>query len=295
MFQWIDALALRHSVLHAFAGTSGFLKALSEEYSKGHSRLARLRISALTSQTPAGISMSLGMFLSSFRGLQSLLLQFNTSEKLYVDSIVHHGETPRTLCIVNGTIHRQDATASFDASDLLKVATGCPQLRQLCLNLYEIDPDHNESDVLGPQADRLYTPNEFKQALSAIASMPKLQVLRFTNPHNYRKAYHRPGDIVQYFQRNLQSGIERQGFQARADGIMRYSGEYGSNVKVLAFSPIEKLNKADNPDKNGHVWPDYYYSQGRTTDHKGRATAVAVPLTNWKDDYASATILEELT
>jgi hypothetical protein len=89
--------------------------------------------------------------------------------------------------------------------------------------------------------------------------MPKLRILRLTNPPNYRKVYHRPSELLHFLVRNLQSRLERHRFKARADGLMQYLGDHGSNIKLLAFSPVEKLKKADSPDKQGHVWPDYYY------------------------------------
>jgi hypothetical protein len=294
MFQRIDMLAIHHLSLHTFPRASSLLDAMAVEFAKGNPRLRYLRINSLAIHTSAGFTTSLCLLLNAFCGLQSLLLQCATCDKIDVDCIVHHGETLKALSVVNGGIHRQDATKSFDAAGLQKIATGCLKLSQLCLNLYEIDEDRNESDMLGPEAGTVYTPTEFEQALNAISDMPKLRILRFTNLPNYRKAYHTQGVFVRFFQRCLLSGIERYGFQARADGIMRYVGERGSGLKVLAFSPVEKLKKADNPDKHGHSWPDYHYKRGKATDDDGTDIAVAMPLANWKEEWPGASVLEEL-
>lgn len=72
---------------------------------------------------------------------------------------------------------------------------------------------------------------------------------------------------------------------------MRYLGEHGSFLHVLAFSPFEGLQKAVSLDSNRHFWPDYYYTRGQMIDHKGKVTAVAVPLADWKDEYPDASIL----
>jgi hypothetical protein len=294
MFQRIDVLAIQHLSLHTLPGISTLLEAMAVEFVKGHPRLEYLRINSLAIHTSADFTTSLCLLLNAFCGLRSLLLQCATCDKIDVNCIVHHGETLEALSVVNGGIHRRDATKSFDATDLQKIATGCLKLSQLCLNLYEIDEDRNESDVLGPEAGTVYTPTDFEQALDAISGMPKLRILRFTNPPNYRKAYHTQGVFVRFFQRCLLSGIERYGFRARADGIMRYLGERGSGLKVLAFSPVEKLKQADNPDKHGHSWPNYYYKRGEATDGDGTNIAVAMPLVYWKEEWPGASVLEEL-
>jgi hypothetical protein len=292
MFQRIDMLALGRLNSDAFAGASKLLETLASKFADGRPRLHKLRITALPDQISEDFTTSLLLFLSSFRGLRHLTVHCTSCSKVDVDSITNHGITLKTFCVVNGGMNRQAKDRCFDAADLHKIATACPNLEQLCLNLYEIDDDRNESDILGPQPGITFQPNEFEQALCAIAAMPNLRILRLTNPPNYRNAYHRSGERLRFFTRNLQSGIERYGFQARADGIMKYLGEYGSNLQVLAFSPSEVLKKADNPDKHGHVWPDYYYRRGRRMDYKGATVEVAIPLVNWKEEFPNAEILE---
>jgi hypothetical protein len=294
MFQRFDVLALSSLVLDTFAGAKGLLETLAAEFAGGHPGLRKLQITGLPDQVSDEFNTSLLGFLSSFCGLQQLKVQCTSCNKIHVDGIINHGNTLEELCIVNGGIHRQNEDQCFDAADLHKIATTCLKLEQLCLNLYEIDGDRNESDVLGPQPGVAFQPNEFEQALCAIATMPKLRILRLTNPPNYRKAYHRPGEVTRFFPRALQSGTERQGFQARADGVMRYLGEHGSSLKVLAFSPVEVLKKFDRPDKHGHIWPNYFYYRGRMTDDKGTDIAVARPLVNWSKEFPNATILGSL-
>lgn len=295
MLQRIDVLTLQELTLDAFAGASGLLESMALQFTKGNPGLRTLCISHLPAQTSAAFTTSLFLLLSSFRGLRSLLIQCVDCDKLDMDGIIQHSDTLEIIYFINGGIHRQSPGKSFDASDLQKLATGCLKVQQLCLNLYEIDDDRNESDVLESQPGVPYTPNEFEQALTAIAGMPKLQILRFTNPPNYRKVFQRPNQLVNYFQRNLRSGVERYAFQARAEGIIGYLGKHGTNLKILAFSPIEKLQKANSPDKHGHVWPEYYYYRERMTNNKGTDVAVARPLANWKEELSGARILEEFS
>jgi len=194
---------------------------------------------------------------------------------------VKHGKTLKRLLVVNGTIHRQDQDRCCDAGDLPQSATACTELEQLCLNLYELDTDRNESDFLGPLADGLFTPSAFEEALVAIAGMPKLHTLRLTNPPNYRKAYRAPGDIRRNHERQLQAGSERYAFRARADALMQFMGERASNVKHLAFRPVETLATASRPDMHGHVWPNYFYSRLRMVDADGRVMHVARPVASF--------------
>ena len=179
------------------------------------------------------------------------------------------------------------------AEDLRKVAIACPNLEQLCLNLYEIDPDTPEGDFLSPKSTLSSESTEFENALSAIASMKALQLLRLTNPPNYRKAYHRQGEFMRFFRRSLESGEQRYAFQARSDSIVRYMGDRGSNIKLLAFSPMELLTKAATADKNGHFWPHYFYSCERMKSNRGTEVSIARPVRNWKAEMPEATILNE--
>jgi hypothetical protein len=69
---------------------------------------------------------------------------------------------------------------------------------------------------------------------------------------------------------------------------MRYLGDRGSYLQVLAFSPVELLIKAEHADKNGHFWPNYFYYRGRITDYRGTDVAMARPLVNWAAEVPGA-------
>ncbi|KAH7089490.1 hypothetical protein FB567DRAFT_559025 [Paraphoma chrysanthemicola] len=293
MFERIEPLTLRVLKLDVTSGMGSLFKALASSFAQKEVSLRHLRINRLPKAEAEEVHESLLLFLTSFCGLKTIWIQCDDCSKISTDGIINHGETLKILFIVNGGVHRQDKTKCMVAGDLQQIATACPELQQLCLNLYEIDPDRNESDILGPQPGVTYVANDFEEALQAIASMPKLKVLRFTNPPNYRQTYFRPGELFRWFPRSLQSGTERMAYKARADGVMQYLREHGSNVHFLAFSPTEKLNKATSADKHGHVWPDYYYYAGRLTDVKGTDIAVARPLVHWKTEYPSVMVWKE--
>ncbi|KAI4912140.1 uncharacterized protein J4E92_010186 [Alternaria infectoria] len=293
MFQRIDIIALTELVLDGTARVAKLLESMGSDFQKREPSLRKLRLSKKNEGESNQTKSQLQLFLLSFHGLRQLHFECNDCTKIDVDAIINHGETLTDLLVVNGGMHRQDATKCMSAEDLRKVATACPNLEQLCLNLYEIDPDTPEGDFLGPKTSVPSESTEFEKALSAIASMKALRLLRLTNPPNYRKAYHRQGEFMRFFRRSLESGEQRYAFQARADSIVRYMGDRGSNIKLLAFSPIGLLTKAATADKNGHVWPEYFYSCERMKGNRGTEISIARAVRDWKAEMPEATILNE--
>lgn len=132
--------------------------------------------------------------------------------------------------------------------------------------------------MLGSQAVAPSTPTAFEEALDAIANMPKLNALQLTNPPEYRKAYHRPGQLVRWHLRDFQKGLSRCAFRPRPEGLIWYLGDRGSKLKRLAFAPVESLDKIDHADKHGHIWPHYFYKVVRVTDTGGNIIHLARPL-----------------
>ena len=293
MFQRIDIIALTELVLDGTARVAKLLEAMGSDFQKREPSLRKLRLSKKNEGESNQTKSQLQLFLLSFQGLRQLHFECNDCTKIDVDAISNHGETLTDLLVVNGGIHRQDATKCMSAEDVQKIAIACPNLEQLCLNLYEIDPDTPEGDFLGLKSAILSESTEFEKALSAIASMKALRLLRLTNPPNYRKAYHRQGEFMRFFRRSLESGEQRYAFQARADSIVRYMGDRESNIRLLAFSPMEPLTKAATADKNGHVWPNYFYTCERMKGNRGTEVSIARAVRDWKAEMPVATILNE--
>jgi hypothetical protein len=260
MFQRIDIVALKELVLDGTTRVAGLLEAMRSEFQMRQPSLRELGLVGMSEPASGDFISQLQLFLLSFHGLHKLHIQCGNCIKINVDDIVNHGETLTELLVVNGGIHRQDSTRCFNAEDLQKVATACPRLERLCLNLYEIVPDVPEGDFLGPYPTIPSDSTEFEKALIAIASIRSLKWLRLTNPPSYRSVYqhHHPGEFVSFFLQSLESGEQQYAFEARADSIIRYMGDRGSNIEFLSFSPIENLTKATSADKNGHVWPRYF-------------------------------------
>jgi hypothetical protein len=269
---------------------------MRSEFQMRQPSLRELGLVGMSEPASGDFISQLQLFLLSFHGLHKLHIQCGNCIKINVDDIVNHGETLTELLVVNGGIHRQDSTRCFNAEDLQKVATACPRLERLCLNLYEIVPDVPEGDFLGPYPTIPSDSTEFEKALIAIASIRSLKWLRLTNPPNYRKVYqhHHPGEFVSFFRESLESGEQRYAFKARADSIIRYMGDRGSNIEFLSFSPIENLTKATSADKNGHVWPRYFYYCERMRGHQGAGMLIARPVTGSTAEATLASIQYEL-
>jgi hypothetical protein len=286
-FQRIDVLALSELHLDSFAGSGNLLEGVSLQFAKGTSCLKKLSILRLPEQDAEDFITGLFLLLTSFCGLQKLELLCKDCGKVNSDGIVNYGETSTELSIVNGGIYREDASRCFSANDLENIATTCTELKHLYLNIYEMDTDRFESEILGPQRDVAFQPSEFEQALTAIATIPTLLSLHLTNPPNYRKSYYCPGEFFRWHARSLQNGSERFAFQARADGIMQHLGVSGSNIMTLNFSPVESLRKAEAPDRHGHVWPDYAYRRVRMTGDGGKKVAITRALEVCEDQRNS--------
>ncbi|KAI8943398.1 hypothetical protein NX059_001410 [Plenodomus lindquistii] len=260
MFRRINPLLINKLTLDGTTGIEKLLEALAAEFEKGQPQLQYLHIVNQAAQTTDDLNCG----------------------RIDVDGIVNHGETLTSLLVVD------------DTADLEKIAIACPRLQQFCLNLYELDSDRPENDIIerdpSSGGDQ---PTESEQALRAVASIGSLEVLWLTNPPNYRKSFRTPGHLWGYFRRQLETGEQRYALQARANGLMRYLAAHGSNIAVLALSPTEKLTEATSPDKNGHFWPNYYYGRGSVVDYKGHSAAVAIPMADWNAEASYAIVLKE--
>jgi hypothetical protein len=135
MSQRIDVLAFHELVLDAFAGASELFEALATSLNAGKSCLKYLRLLRLPEQGAGEVLLSLSVLLMSFHGLQRLHIQCTDDPTVIVEGIVNHGETLKTLLFVNGGIHRDDKEKCWDASDLLRIATSCTEIEQLCVNI----------------------------------------------------------------------------------------------------------------------------------------------------------------
>ena len=66
--------------------------------------------------------------------------------------------------------------------------------------------------------------------------------------------------------------------QSLATAIVRFLDKLGSGMTLFGFSaeymPIARPRK----DTNGHLWPRYFYTRGRTIDAMGAGRVAAVPL-----------------
>jgi hypothetical protein len=165
----------------------------------------------------------------------------------------------------------------FSAIDMHRIAAACTNLQYLCLNLYELDIDRDESDILGPRPGADFVPSEFEQALIAIASIPTLRDLCLTNPPSYRESLTPAGGLQTWFRKSLRKGKQQYDFQTRADGLVGFLGANGSNLESLAFCPTEPLRAASEPDEHGHIWPEYEYVCYPFVNHKGIRTMIARP------------------
>jgi hypothetical protein len=209
-----------------------------------------------------------------------------------ITAIAHHGSTLRTLVLSKGWSH------SFVPinSDLAGMLSQCPNIEQLCLDLYDLQPnvrDENDVDFVAPPPNCASAKSPFEVALTAIAKLSKLHTLRITDPKAYRSGTNLRLTITEEQNGVIRSGSQRHHFHTAANALMQYLNDHGSKVKLLAFSPIDEFTACRDPDLNGHFWPHYYYYKATFTDCFGNNTAVARPLKLWKLDFPESWILSQ--
>jgi hypothetical protein len=171
MFRRIDILVLQKLRLAGALGAAGFLKALAKAFAEGKPALQSLRIVRHDAQGNDEFTQNLGLLLESFQGLRQLHVNCYGCDKIAVKSIRNHGKTLTDLAIFNGNMFRMEKAKCTGAADIKGIASTCPKIEQLCLNLYELDPDEPEGEVLGPPPNISFQPTAFESALSAITSM----------------------------------------------------------------------------------------------------------------------------
>jgi hypothetical protein len=73
--------------------------------------------------------------------------------------------------------------------------------------------------------------------------------------------------------------------------MMQYLAARGSNVKILALSPIEGTTLTGTASRD-RIGLSYWYFRGRVMDGIGPEVAVARPSRSWEKDFPGSTILE---
>ncbi|KAJ4369990.1 hypothetical protein N0V83_005754 [Neocucurbitaria cava] len=237
--QQFDVLALEELTLDGIYGVTGLLTSMAAKFATGKPVLKKLRILTVCDRGTDAFSRSLRSLLESFQGLHQLYVECCDSSRLDVIGIGNHGATLKNLLIVNGGFVRTDASRCITAADVHHIVRTCPNLEQVCLNLYENDR------------------TEVDPALYSLATLPRLEVLRLTNAPEYRKLHHWPN----HFDREnikLRRDVRRLDLQLRADDVMERFDNSVSNIKLLALSPLEDVGEIE-VDEDGHTWPNYFY------------------------------------
>ncbi|KAF2826082.1 hypothetical protein CC86DRAFT_293264 [Ophiobolus disseminans] len=120
--------------------------------------------------------------------LSLLLVLHPALEVLHVPGGAMLGDTlqsPWTSDCFSNLTSMDIYTQCFSGKDLSRIATSCPKLEQLSLDLYSLVPGNVDApnyDIIGRAPNSTQAPSEFEVALNAIASMPNLHTLRITNP-----------------------------------------------------------------------------------------------------------------
>lgn len=68
--------------------------------------------------------------------------------------------------------------------------------------------------------------------------------------------------------------------QVFADEVLKYMHSKDAKIVLFAAQPSAIMGAESRPqkDKNGHRWPEYFFTKGHVRDAQGRNEVVAVPL-----------------
>lgn len=220
---------------------------------------------------------SLENLLNITTGLKLISIDSCMSSHINPACIARHGSTLESL-----TLASRETDIHVPYATLLAILTKCPKLKQLALVLP--DPDLgsiNDCDLtwnLNTDTSAHQVESELHGILIAITTVSTLHTLRILSLVRFQdiavndQGASKPTPVQRKFAQFMTGNY--------ANKILSYLSNRGSNVKVLAVSPL-----ADHPnyslgseDENGHVFPHYYYVKGKMWDILGREDVVARPV-----------------
>jgi hypothetical protein len=273
-------------------GIIRLFEALTHSFASGDPQLKSLQIKQ-TIRTKSGLfADTLNALLLSFRGLQELFIYDGDCRKVDVAAVVNHGSTLKTLILLKGDPHKFDPVKP----EIIDMLSHCLNVEQLCMDLYDLQHNKCEGDnpdFVAPPSTHSSARSPLEAAFTTIATLPKLHTLRITDSKIHRCGTDADLDITDMQLRRMGNGSQRYQFQATADTLMQYLHKQGSELKLLAFSPLDYFGKPHDPDVNGHYWPHYHYYKATFTDGLGINTAVVRPLRNLKVEFPESWVLNE--
>jgi hypothetical protein len=179
--------------------TSRFLDGLTQTVREHIPSLSMLQIMYVPPDQSWDFERACTALLRAFGGLRALYIQCEDCGKIDVAAILNHGSTLRVLLVVTGTVHRRNPDMCFSAADITRLASVCPRIQQLCLNIFDLAPGASE-DLAGSHIkafpDVVVPQTHFEAALGAIAKMPSLQTLRLPDSRIFRIGTDQGGDMA---------------------------------------------------------------------------------------------------
>ncbi|KAF1917844.1 hypothetical protein BDU57DRAFT_494190 [Ampelomyces quisqualis] len=285
---WLDLSRLQKLTIRDCQFLGSFVKELTSSYRLHcqHSALKTLEILE-HQEGNRDLIESIQDLLTAIHGLESIYISTATANRVDIDCFRSQGSSLRYLLVDPLNIWHSETWANsntdqlYAAAELRLLATTCPLIEEFGTSLAKIDFD--DWAILDPfkwNSPGTRSPNEQALALSldALATFPKLRVLRLTQPLSELQAENENHDPYRE---------QQWRYQQFAEQILTYLVSKGSPVELLAFGcTARSLMDRDLPDDHGHIWPYYYYLRGESTTllSKNRRSTqiVAVPVVEGK-------------
>jgi hypothetical protein len=275
---WTDLSCLEKLTIRGCKNMGCFSQDVIAAYSDADSALKSLTI---CEEFDTPWITNLEKYLETISGLEYLYVSASTGRCIQALSLCKNRATLRYL--VMEPLNKWTARLWNDGGmehvykpeELIRIAKECPHIEEFGTSLVQLDFQgwpSTEPFVWQPKATRSPREQSLVSSLvcasfcmmetklihvkDALATFPKLRVLRLTQP---------PIDMVADDLEN--PDCERQWrYQQFAEQILQYFAKKESPVKLLAFSPtVVDPDNLGFEDNIGHTWPHYYYVRGEST------------------------------
>ncbi|KAF2711101.1 hypothetical protein K504DRAFT_454107 [Pleomassaria siparia CBS 279.74] len=254
------------------------LQALSTSFSTGPCRLKSVVVDITQNTVKAyGASSAIDGLLASCSGLKRIIVH-TTGQLVSKDSIIRHGATLKELSLTKYLYGSFDQYY-YSIHDLTAILQSCSVLECLGLSLGSRSFKLGHIRDMGlsfslPTVPSTGIKSDVLVALDAVATISRLRVLRimYCASVDFDVNQTVPQDTTHHCTFLMQH---------LANQILRYLVSRKRSIrKLIVSSPDVGMSGPENPrvDRNGHTWPMYLYSEGRTKDSTGQEEVVAVPI-----------------
>ncbi|XTI95162.1 hypothetical protein V2W45_1004383 [Cenococcum geophilum] len=224
-----------------------------------------------------GLPAAVDSLLSSFTGLEELEIDFMFCNLInWKESLRFHQENLKSLLIASDLMYFEHG---WWAQIVEKIVEKCSHVEQFAYVPADPCLGKVEDCELSCSLD-----SSLHETLNAVAGAPSIHVLRLLYVPGLTDAER------DHRQERDWAEKARLMVQNFATQVLRHLADRGSNVRLLAISPVSQW-KQDQSDINGHYYPHYYYRR-KIAEVDGKGIVDAVPFRACLAESPNATILK---